>query len=109
MNKYLLIYHSPASAMEKYKDMTEEETKGVMEDWMAWKERSGDGVVDFGNPVGKQTIVTLSDSKEVSDDTTGYSIIQAESLDEAKALLENHPSIKDDDGSTISLYQIHEM
>ena len=109
MNTYLLIYHSPKEAMEKFNSMTEEEMGVVMEAWMKWKDDNEGAIVDFGNPVGGQHVATLSDFKEVNDDVSGYGIIQAEDLEGAKKVLENHPSLADDDGSTISLYQIHEM
>ena len=109
MQKFLLIYHSPAEAMERFKSMNEEEVKGVMDTWMKWKEECGDAIVDFGNPVGGQHVVTLSEAKEQGDDVTGYGIIQAEDLEGAKALLKNHPSLVDDDGSTVSLYPIVQM
>ena len=109
MKKFLLIYHSPKEAMERYAKMNDEETKEMMGAWMKWHDNNKDAIVDFGNPVKGQNVVTLSGSKEESDDVTGYGIIQAEDLDGAKKVLENHPSLVDDDGSTVSLYEIHEM
>lgn len=109
MKKYLLIYRSPKEAMERYDAMSEEEINEVMSAWMKWKDSHGDAIVDFGNPVGQQHIVTLADAREGSDDVSGYSIIQAEDIEAAKKILEKHPSLVDDDGSTISMYPIHEM
>ncbi len=109
MKKFLLIYHSPREVSEKWSSMSEEDVKKAMEVWMKWKEDNEGAVVDFGNPVGAQHIVSPEGSREESDDVTGYGIIQAEGLEEAKKVLENHPSFADDDGSTVSLYEIHEM
>jgi len=109
MKKFLLIYHSPKEAMEKYTSMTEEDVKEVMAVWMRWKEEHGEAIVDFGNPVGKQHVVSSTSSEEKGDDVTGYGIIQAENLEEAKKILENHPSLADNDGSTVSLYEMHDM
>ena len=109
MKKFLLIYHSPKEAIERFMSMSEEESKKMMEVWTKWGEENKDALVDFGNPVGTQHVVSLSDVKEEGDDVTGYSIIQANDLDGAKKMLENHPSLIDDDGSTVSLYPITEM
>jgi hypothetical protein len=109
MKKFLLIYHSPKEAMEKYSSMSEDDVKEVMDVWMKWQDVHGDTIVDFGNPVGAQHVVSTSGSRDESDDVTGYAIIQAENIEEAKKVLENHPSLIDDDGSTVSLYQVNEM
>jgi hypothetical protein len=109
MKKFLLIYHTPKEVLARHSSLTEDEINVMMESWMKWKEDNESAVIDFGNPVGAQHVVSPSDSKQVSDDVTGYGIIQAESLDEAKKVLNNHPSLTDEDGSTISLYEIVEM
>lgn len=109
MKKFLLIYHSPREAIERLKTMSEEEGAQIVATWGAWLEKHKDAIVDAGEPVGMQHVVSLNSSREESDDVTGYAIIQAENLEGAKRVLENHPSLIDDDGSTVSLYQIHEM
>ncbi len=109
MKKFLLIYHSPKEAMEKFASMSEEEVQGVMGVWMKWKETHVDAVVDFGNPVGPQHVTSVDGSKLQEDDVTGYGIVQAESLEAAQSLLKDHPVIMDNDGSTVSVYPVHEM
>ncbi len=109
MKKFLLIYHSPKEAMERFASMTEDDIAQVMDVWMKWKDEHNDSIIDFGDPVGGQHIISSSGSHQQSDDVTGYGIIQAESLETAKKLLKNHPSLMDDNGSTVSLYPVHEM
>ena len=64
MKKFLLIYHSPKEAMEKYSSMSEDDVQKVMDVWMKWKENHPEAIVDFGNPVGKQHVITSASSKE---------------------------------------------
>ena len=52
MPKYVVTYHTPATAMEKMKDSTPEDMKKGMEMWMAWAMECGDGLVDMGTPLG---------------------------------------------------------
>lgn len=109
MIKFLVIYHMSEAAVAKHKAMSPEDTKTMVAPWMAWKDRCGDGLVDMGAGVGRQHVVSNSGSVEKSDDVGGYSFLQAENLDGAKALLANHPMLFDNDGSTISLYEVKSM
>ena len=61
MKKYIVIYHAPAS-WEQAKDAAPEDMKEGMEAWMAWAQRSGDGLVDFGTPLAGGQKVTKSGS-----------------------------------------------
>ena len=52
MNKYIVLYHAPTTAVEAMQNATPEDMKAGMEPWMAWAERCGDGLVDLGAPLG---------------------------------------------------------
>lgn len=73
-----------------------EHTPEVMDGWRKWFEVLGDRVVDSGNPFGPGKEVTKKGSKELPQDmnaTVGYTIINAESIDEVEKLLEKCPII----------------
>ncbi len=81
MKKFLYLYFggtAPASP---------EAGKALMDNWMAYFGRMGSRIVDGGAP--------LAPGKPVGGSATshavGYSIISAETLDEAIALTEGHP------------------
>lgn len=93
MKKFMLIYLTSKEAMEKMKDMSPEDHKKMMEPWMAWMAKCGDALVDMGAPLGKVQNVTSSGSEQGSDDVGGYSILQAESMDDAVKMLEGHPNL----------------
>jgi len=82
MAKYLLLY--AGGSMPE----TEAEQAKVMEAWTAWFTELGPAVADPGNPF-------TSDSKTISSDgsvadakatASGYSVIEADSLDHAAKL-----------------------
>jgi hypothetical protein len=80
MAKYLLAYHG--GGMPE----TEEEQAKVMAAWGVWMEQLGDKMVDPGNPIGQTR--TIGSDGAVSEGggknpVSGYSIISADSLDEA--------------------------
>ncbi len=104
MKKYLVTYHAPASYQEVANATPEDMQKG-MEAWMKWGERVGDALVDWGSPVlGGQRL--SKDSRAASSRAVvGYSIIQAEDMDKAVALMEGHPHIDWAAGCEIEVHE----
>lgn len=88
MAKYLFIYHGggmPDSA----------EDAAIQEKaWGQWFESLGGAVIDGGSPIGESTTV-LSDGTVVnnggSNPTTGYGLIEANSIDDAIAKAKGCP------------------
>lgn len=92
MKKYLVVYTAPTGAME---NMTadSEEAKAEMNKWKEWMEKVGSGMVDMGAPLGSTVKLTKDGSSEEKSNVVGYSILQAENMDEVKKLLEGHPHL----------------
>jgi hypothetical protein len=104
MTKYLVTY----TGGNQPGDMTQEQTAQVMEAWTAWYTRLGEAVVDFGNPTGASRVIAPDGA--VSDSgpgITGYSLINAESLDAAVELCRVHPHL--DAGGTITISETFEI
>ena len=83
MKKFLILFH------DRWEPKPE-----IMAAWQAWFAAVGDRFVDSGNPFAAGVAVTKSGSRELApaDGTaTGYSIVSAESFDEATALLDGCP------------------
>ena len=96
MPNYLLSYHG--GSMPE----TEEAGAAVMAAWGAWMAAVGDAMVDLGNPVGHT--VTVGSDGSTSDGgganpVTGYSIIKADNLDAALALVAGCPILASYGGS----------
>ncbi len=108
MGKYLVLYNSPISAAEMMASSTPEERKAGMDAWNAWGSKVGDALVDFGLPLGSSKRVEGGSTSPGSSEATGYSIIQAESLEAASKLLEDHPHLHQPD-STIDVIETMEM
>ena len=91
MAKYLLVYHGGSQPE------SEEAGKEVMGAWMGWMEKVGSSLADAGNPIGPSK--TVASSGDVSDGgganpATGYSLINADSLDGALAIAKGCPHLK---------------
>ena len=94
MKKFLVVYHAPADAMAQMANIPPEQQAKGMEAWMQWMQKVGDRLVDGGAPLmnGQQLNVdgsSTGSSKQVS----GYSILQAENMEDAKSLLKGHPHL----------------
>ncbi|MCA9666023.1 MAG: hypothetical protein KC503_10560 [Myxococcales bacterium] len=87
MKKYLILYRAPISAQQQMQSATPEQAKAGMDAWMAWANRAASALVDLGAPLTSAGNV----GGEAQSDIAGYSILQAESADAAKALLAEHP------------------
>ena len=90
MKKYLITIHATAKLQKSMKDTPPEERKKSMEAWFAWKDSCGDSLVDFGQPVGPSVCLTQSGESPSKMGLIGYHILQAQDMQAAKKLLENH-------------------
>ncbi len=106
MKKFIVTYLAPIDAAWKTAESSPEEMEKGMKAWMDWAQKCGDKLVDFGNPLGNGLTLGPGGSAESSDSKIiGYSILQADSLNEAKALLMEHPHL---DWNAACEIEIHE-
>lgn len=104
MTKYVLLY-SGGSMPE-----TEEESAKVMQAWGAWYTGMGEAVADPGNPFSGAARSVSPDgavSEGSSTSVSGYTILQASSLDEATEMARGCPILQG--GGSISVFETFEM
>lgn len=108
MKKFLVLYHVPASAMQQMPDMTPDQHAEGMKQWMDWAQRTGDKLLDMGSPLmGGQEISPGGSVKDSAKDVSGYSIVQAHDMEEAKSLFRGHPHLNG--WSPKATVEIHEF
>jgi hypothetical protein len=108
MTKYLVLYNSPVPAQEMMASLTPEQAQAGMEAWMAWAQKVGDALADFGVPLGSNLRVAPGSVSEGSSQASGYSVLEADSLDHAAKLLEDHPHFQTP-GGTIDVLEFLPM
>ncbi len=91
MAKYVFVYHGGK------KPSTPEAGQQVMAEWGAWFEKLGSAVINGGHPVGPSK--TVGPGGKVQDDggsnpTSGYSLIEASSIDDAVEKAKGCPILK---------------
>ena len=105
MNKYLVVYHAPPSFSEKMMGMKPEDVMTEMGKWKTWSDTLGDALIDMGTPLGGGMNVMKSGNKTAKREVTGYSMIQAESMNEAMKLMQGHPHLLMDESCEIEIHE----
>lgn len=94
MKKFIIIYHAPIDAWKQTAETSKEDMDKGMEAWMVWAQKCGDKLLDFGTPLGNgQKLIPGGKSVNSERKVVGYSILQADSREEAEELLMDHPHL----------------
>lgn len=94
MKKFIVLYHAPVDAMEQTANISPEDQQKGMQEWMNWAQRVGNKLVDMGQPLmNGQQLTPQGVSRSSDKNVSGYSILEAENLEEAKSLLDGHPHL----------------
>ena len=104
MARFMLVYKGEATDMA---DMTEEEAGAVMAKWGVWMQKVGSALSDIGAPFGPGSSLVDDGSAGTAASLTGYSILEADSMDGARALADGHPFLSDGQGNyAIDIYEL---
>lgn len=89
MTKYILMYYGGK------RPQSPEEFAAIMEAWRTWTTETGKAVLDSGNPVSQTAEVTADRvaARTNNDTPSGYSIIQAESMEQAVQIAQTTPVV----------------
>ena len=101
MAKYVLVYSGGGMPT------TEAERKAQLEQWGNWFGRLGKAVADAGNPFSDKVKSLSSDGKvkdgPVGSRASGYSIVEAASIDAATELAKGCPVLTS--GGQVTVYE----
>ena len=102
MSKYLLVYQGKVDPSTQSAP-----TEESMQRWTSWGNKVGSQLTDFGAPTGARTRVGGSgDALPI----TGYTIVEAGSLDDARVLCDAHPFLEDAPADfSIDVYELMAM
>ena len=104
MAQFIMLYKGDATDMA---DMTQEEMQAVMAKWAEWMQGVGSALADIGTPFGPSSSIVDDGSAGTAVSLTGYSIVQADTMDAARALADNHPFLSEGKGNfAIDLYEM---
>ncbi len=81
-----------------------------MKGWVDWMRRVAPSIVDQGAPFGARTAVTDDGATTSPSDQNGYTIVEADSLDTARALTDQHPFLSEGKGRfSIEIFELAPM
>jgi hypothetical protein len=89
MTKYLVLYRAPVGAFEQMANTTPEQAQAGMELWMTWAGKAGDHLVDLGSPLA--SVSTVGKASSGGSAIGGFSILQADTVEDVNTLLKDHP------------------
>ena len=102
-----MLYRGPATPME---DFTPEQSAEQMKAWGDWMGRVGSALVDGGAPFGQRTAVSDDGTSPAPSDQNGYTIVEADSIDGARALTDGHPFLSEGKGRfTVEIFELVPM
>jgi hypothetical protein len=104
MAEYMLIYKGDATDME---DMTPEQGAAVMAAWGEWIGKLGDQLHNVGTPFGPGSSLVDDGSSGTPESLTGFSIVTADSMADARAHANGHPYLSEGLGNySIDIYEL---
>ncbi len=104
MAKFMLVYKGPASDMS---EISEEQSKAIMDAWGKWMENVGSALLDIGAPMANGISLVDNGSEGTAAELNGYSIVDANDMAEAKSLADGHPFLSEGKGNfAIDIYEL---
>jgi hypothetical protein len=104
MAQFMIVYKGDATDMS---EMTQEDMQAVMAKWAEWMQGVGFALTDLGTPFGPSSSIVDDGSAGTAASLTGYSIVEADSMDAARALADGHPFLSEGKGNfAIDLYEL---
>ena len=110
MKKFFALFMIPTSVMDEWKRNTKPEdmksaSDQMMRDWEKWSQAHSKNLLDRGAPLGKTKRVSSNKVSDIRNDLNWYSIVEAESHDEAARLFKDNPHLQIP-GSSIEVMEI---
>jgi len=94
MKKFFVLYKAPTEEFQKVVEganSSPEEAQKGMKEWTDWMTAHSSEIIDNGNPVGKTKEVKRTTIKDIKNEVGGYSIVQADSHEQAAKLFSDNP------------------
>jgi hypothetical protein len=105
---FLLNKSSPKLAA--WNGLTEAERNAKMQDgiaaWKAWAERHKAAIVGMGGPLGKTKKISNLGIEDISNTLSGYTIVRAQSHEEAARMFEKHPHFTNFPGDCVEVMPV---
>lgn len=116
MKRFLALYIGSVSSAEKEEwksKVSEEKQKSLqkegIEAWGNWVSRHKESVKDYGAPLGETMVASRDGVGKKENKIVSYVIVEAETLEEAAKMFENHPHFTVFPGDSVEIMECLEM
>lgn len=95
MPRFLAVYTMQPEDLAHFRSLPKAEQDAIdavgLKQWTEWEARSAASIPDRGGMVGKTLRVTRDGVANAVNPFCGYTVVEAESIEAAARLFENHP------------------
>lgn len=112
MKNYLAIFTGSQinPSFQKWQSMDEstrakKEKEGMLA-WGVWAEKNKDRIVEMGGPLSKTIRVEAKGTSDIRNQMAAYTVVKAESYEEAAKLFLNHPHFMIFPGDGVEVMEI---
>ncbi|HEX5933094.1 MAG TPA: hypothetical protein VFY63_02915 [Pseudorhizobium sp.] len=97
MPRFLAVYTMQPEDLAAFRRLTKEEQDAIdvvgVKEWAAWEDRNAASIRDRGGMVGKTMRVSRDGIAKAVNPFCGYIVVEAETVEAAARLFEDHPHI----------------
>jgi hypothetical protein len=95
MKRFLAVYTGSPAALSKWEALTEAErgsrqAEGMVA-WHKWAAENSAAIVEMGGPLSRTKLVSSPGISDIRNNMSAFTIVQAQSQEEAARLFLNHP------------------
>lgn len=95
MPRFLAVYTMRPENVARFRSLPKSEQDAIdaagLKQWMDWQDRNATSLLDRGGMVGKTKRVTKDGIADAVNPLCGYVVVEAETIEAAARLFENHP------------------
>lgn len=107
--KFMAIFIATPASTANWQKLDEKakkesHTKGFNA-WKNWAEKNAKAFIDTGSPLGKTKLINKSGISDTKNQLTAYTVVEAESHEEAAKLFLNHPHFTIFPGESIEIME----
>lgn len=110
MKNFLAIYIGTPASIAGWNAMPEGERQqrqaAGLRAWHEWVDRNKNGIVENGGPLGRTKSVSAKGIADIRNNMTAYTVVQANSDEEAAKLFLNHPHFMHFPGESVEIMEI---
>jgi len=107
MPRFLAVYTMQPEDLAAFRRLPKAEQDAIdargLKQWAAWEQKNAASIVDRGGMVGRTTRVTRNGVASAVNPFCGYLVVEADSVEAAASLFEDHPHFAVFPGDAVDL------